>query len=200
MGNRLILASISPRRHEFLKKLGLDFDVIPSRVEENFVDDELPEEHVLRLAEAKALDVAREHPDQWVIAADTIVCVNGSTLGKPKSREEALEMLQRLSGREHQVLTGFAVCHWNRKKEGRQSVRTEVRVKTLAPGEMEWYANTGEPFDKAGAYGIQGIGSFMIESICGSYTNVVGLPVCELLQLLERLGAITISERGMRVS
>ena len=200
MGSQLILASSSPRRHEFLKMLGLDFDVIPSRVAEEFVDGELPQEHVLRLAEAKALDVAREHPDQWVIAADTIVCVNGSTLGKPKSREEALEMLQRLSGREHQVLTGFAVCHWNRKKEGRQSVRTEVRVKTLAPGEMEWYANTGEPFDKAGAYGIQGIGSFMIESICGSYTNVVGLPVCELLQLLDRLGAITISERGMRVS
>jgi len=191
MGNRLILASKSPRRYELLKQVGLDFDVIPSRIEENFVEEESPKKHVLRLAEAKCLDVGNQYPDRWVIAADTIVYVDHSILGKPKSREEAKKMLRRLSGKEHQVLTGFSLHHLEKRKGDREAVQTAVKVKKLTQPEMDWYIQTGEPFDKAGGYAIQGIGSFMIEAIKGSYTNVVGLPLCELIQMLNRLGAVT---------
>jgi septum formation protein len=199
MGSRLILASKSPRRYELLKQVGLDFEVIPSRVMEDIVQKESPKEHVIRLAEAKARDIASGYPDRWVIAADTIVYINGSILGKPKSREEAMEMLHRLSGQEHWVLTGFSVFHLGEGKSDKETVQTAVKMKTLSPTEMEWYVQTGEPFDKAGGYAIQGIGSFMIESIRGSYTNVVGLPLCELIQMLNRLGAIAISESGIRI-
>jgi septum formation protein len=200
MNSRLILASKSPRRYELLKQMGFDFEVIPSRVTEDYVQTEAPQEHVIRLAEAKVRDVASEHPDCWVIAADTIVYINRSILGKPKDREEAVEMLRRLSGQEHWVLTGFSVCHLEKKRSDQETVQTAVKVKGLTSGEIEWYVQTGEPFDKAGGYAVQGIGSFMIESIRGSYTNVVGLPLCELIQMLNRLGAITISERGMRIA
>jgi septum formation protein len=199
MGSRLILASKSPRRYELLKQVGLDFEVIPSRAMEDIVQKESPKEHVIRLAEAKARDIASGYPDRWVIAADTIVYINGSILGKPKSREEAMEMLHRLSGPEHWVLTGFSVFHLGEGKSDKETVQTAVKMKTLSPTEMEWYVQTGEPFDKAGGYAIQGIGSFMIESIRGSYTNVVGLPLCELIQMLNRLGAIAISESGIRI-
>jgi len=166
---------------------------------EDIVQKESPQEHVIRLAEAKARDVANGHPDRWVIAADTIVTINGTILGKPENREEALKMLHRLSGEEHWVLTGFSVCHLEKRKGDKEAVQTAVRMKNLTPAEMEWYVQTGEPFDKAGGYAIQGIGSFMIESIRGSYTNVVGLPLCELIQMLNRLGAIAITESGLRL-
>jgi len=200
MESRLILASESPRRYELLKQVGLDFDVIPSGIEEDCIKGESPRKHVLRLAEAKALDVGNQHPDRWVIAADTIVYVDHSILGKPKSREEAKKMLRRLSGKEHRVLTGFSVQHLERGRRDREAVQTAVRVKKLAQPEIDWYIKTGEPFDKAGAYAVQGIGSFMIESIKGSYTNVVGLPVCELIEMLNRLGAIKISFDGIHIS
>ena len=199
MGSRLILASKSPRRYELLKQVGLDFEVIPSRVMEDIFQKESPQEHVIRLAEAKARDVASGYLDHWVIAADTIVYINGSILGKPRNREEAIEMLRCLSGQEHWVLTGFSVCNLEKKKSDKEAVQTAVKVKVLSPIEMEWYVQTGEPFDKAGGYPIQGVGSFMIESIRGSYTNVVGLPICELVQMLNRLGAITISDCGIRI-
>jgi septum formation protein len=199
MGSRLILASKSPRRYELLKQVGLDFDVVPSSVEEVFIQGEPPEEHVLRLAEAKSLEVGNKFPDRWVIAADTIVYIDHSILGKPKNREEAIKMLRLLSGKEHRVLTGFSVHNLEKDKGEWQAVQTAVKVRKLTRNEMEWYIQTGEPFDKAGGYAIQGIGSFMIESIKGSYTNVVGLPICELIQMLSRLGALTISEFGMRI-
>jgi len=200
MNSRLILASQSPRRYELLKQMGLDVEVVPSQVIEDFVQVESPREHVIRLAEAKAREVAGKYLDRWVVAADTIVCINGSILGKPKCREEAVEMLHRLSGKEHLVLTGFSVYHLEKGMDDKETVQTAVKVKTLTSAEMEWYVQTGESFDKAGGYAIQGIGSFMIESIRGSYTNVVGLPLCELIQMLYRLGAITISECGMRIA
>jgi septum formation protein len=199
MGNRLILASKSPRRYELLKQVGLDLDIIPSRIEEDYIKGESPRKHVLRLAEAKALDVGNQHPDRWVVAADTIVYVDHSILGKPKSREEAKKMLRRLSGKEHRVVTGFSVHHLEKRKGDREAVQTVVKVKKLAQAEMDWYVKTGEPFDKAGGYAIQGVGSFMIESIRGSYTNVVGLPLCELIQMLSRLGALTISDFRLQV-
>jgi len=199
MKNRFVLASKSPRRSEMLRKLGFDFDVIPSRVEENLVRKETPQEHVIRLAEAKALDIGSRYPDRWIIAADTIVYIDGNILGKPESVEEALEMLNLLSGQEHFVLTGFSVHHLGKGKDDHQAVQTVVTVKPLTPVEMNWFVNTGEPLDKAGGYAIQGIGSFMIESIRGSYSNVVGLPLCELIQMLRSLGAITLSDTGFQV-
>jgi septum formation protein len=200
MDNKLILASQSPRRSELLKQVGLDFEVVPSRVTEDFVQKESPQDHVIRLAKAKAIDVATGYPDRWVIAADTIVLINGSILGKPKNRQEAMEMLHQLSGHEHRVLTGFSICHLGKGKADKEAVETIVRMKTLAPAEMAWYVRTGEPFDKAGGYAIQGIGSFMIESIRGSYTNVVGLPLCELIEMFNRLGAIKIDpQKGILV-
>ena len=200
MKNRLILASESPRRYELLKQVGLDFEVVPSNVAEDFVQAESPRDHVIRLAQAKAREVANKYPDGWVVGADTIVCINGSILGKPRGREEAVEMLRRLSGREHRVWTGFSVCHSERGESDKEVVQTAVRMKPLTSAEIEWYVHTGEPLDKAGGYAIQGIGSFMVESIQGSYTNVVGLPLCELIQMLTRLGAITISEFGLRMN
>ena len=200
MKSQLILASKSPRRYELLKQMGLDFEVIPSGAVEDFFNTESPREHVIRLAEAKARDVASKYPDHWVVAADTIVCINGSILGKPRCREEAVEMLHRLSGRDHRVLTGFSVCHSGKGESDQEAVQTVVKMKPLTSAEIAWYVQTGEPFDKAGGYAIQGIGSFMIESIQGSYTNVVGLPLCELIQTLNRLGAITISEFGLRIA
>jgi septum formation protein len=200
MGNRLVLASKSPRRYELLKQVGLDFDVIPSGIGEDYIKGESPRNHVLRLAEAKALEVGNQHPDRWVVAADTIVYVDHSILGKPKSREEARKMLRRLSGKEHRVLTGFSVHHLERGKGGREAVQTAVKVKKLTQSEIDWYIQTGEPYDKAGGYAIQGMGSFMIESIRGSYTNVVGLPVCELIQMLSRLGALTIADFRLQIS
>jgi septum formation protein len=200
MSSRLILASKSPRRYELLKQVGLDFEVVPSRVIEDFVGTETPQNHVIRLAEAKVQDVAYRYPDRWVIAADTIVYIDGSILGKPKNQEEAKGMLDRLNGQEHWVMTGISVCHLEKGKSDKEAVQTSVKVKALTSAEMEWYVRTGEPFDKAGGYAIQGIGSFMIESIRGSYTNVVGLPLCELLQMLGRLGAIAITESGLRIT
>ena len=200
MKNRLILASRSPRRSELLKQLGFDFDIIPSRVEERSDYPETPREQVIRLAEAKAADVEGQYPGRWVVAADTVVFVDGTVLGKPKDPQEALDMLNRLSGREHSVLSGFAVRNFEKNKGAHQAVQTAVKMKPLTSAEMRWYVNTGEPFDKAGGYAIQGMGAFMIESIRGSYTNVVGLPLCELIQALNGLGAITVSDRGFRIA
>ncbi len=200
MKNRLILASKSPRRYDLLKQMGLNFEVIPSKIEEDFAQGESPREHVVRLAEAKAIEVGNRYPDCCVIGADTIVYIDGQILGKPGNQEEALEMLRLISGKEHRVLTGVSVRHLKKGKGECETVETAVRVKTLSQAEMDWYVRTGEPFDKAGGYGIQGIGSFMIESINGSYTNVVGLPLCELMQMLIRLGAMTISECGFQIA
>lgn len=179
--------------------MGLAFDVVPSRIEENEIPSETPQDHVLRLAETKVRDVAIHYPNRWVIAADTIVYIHGMILGKPKNKDEAMEMLHRLSGNEHMVLTGFSVCHLEKGKRDKEVIQTAVKIKNLTLSEMEWYVHTGEPFDKAGAYAVQGIGAFMIESIQGSYTNVIGLPLCELVQMLQRLGAIIISDLGIQI-
>jgi septum formation protein len=200
MKNGFVLASKSPRRIELLRQLGFEFDIIPSEIDEDLIQGEPPHEHVIRLAEAKALEIGSRYPDRWIIAADTAVFINGSILGKPKNGDEAVEMLSRLSGQEHLVLTGVSARHVRKGKGGRQAVQTAVKMKLLLPAEMRWYVNTGEPFDKAGGYAIQGIGAFMIESIKGSYTNVVGLPLYELVRMLSDLGALVISDCGFRIS
>ena len=128
--------------------------------------------------------------DSWILGADTIVVIGERVLGKPENHGDAREMLSLLSGREHRVITGFGVLDPSGKPVHAESVSTQVRFKPLSEEEVSGYIKTGEPFGKAGAYAIQGVGSFMVESICGSYTNVVGLPVCELIKALLKYGAL----------
>jgi septum formation protein len=185
-GPKIILASQSPRRRYLLERAGLKFSVIPSGVDEKSIPAGDPDAYVRALAEAKAGDIAGRYPESWVIGADTIVVVDGRILGKPRSGADAKQMLRSLSGRVHQVLTGYCIRHAASGTCFADTSRTEVRFKSLVPAEIDWYVATGEPFDKAGAYAIQGIGTFLVKTINGSYTNVVGLPVCEIIEFLIR--------------
>ncbi|MCX5837951.1 MAG: Maf family protein [Deltaproteobacteria bacterium] len=193
VSGRFILASASPRRSELLTLLGLDFDVIPGSVGEAFRPAETPREHVLRLSEEKALCVARCHPDAWVLGADTIVVVAGEVLGKPGSSAEAKEMLKKLSGREHEVFTGFSIVRQDRGSRIREIVGSSVLFREIARNEMDWYTGTEEPYDKAGGYAVQGMGGCFIREIRGSYTNVMGLPLPEVVEALKRVAAIGFS-------
>jgi nucleoside triphosphate pyrophosphatase len=188
-----ILASNSPRRRDLLERAGLKFETIPSQVDESRIELTKPEIYTRVLAEAKARDVARAYPDHWVIGADTIVLVENTILGKPHSEEDARGMLRQLSGRTHQVLTAYAVICRDQDHFFAETITTAVHFKRLTDDEIEWYIQTGEPFDKAGAYAIQGIGAFLVRGINGSYTNVVGLPVCELLEHLLKAGVVKLA-------
>ena len=183
-GPGLILASKSPRRCYLLEQAGIEFSVIPSSFDENSVKLSSPDIYVRQLAESKAGDISEQYPDSWVIGADTIVLIDGTILGKPGSSTEARTMLKSLSGKTHQVLTGYCICCHRIGRLFSEAIKTEVRFKKLTEKEIDWYINSGEPFDKAGAYGIQGIGMFLVRRINGSYTNVVGLPVCEIVEYL----------------
>jgi septum formation protein len=185
----IILASASRRRQDLLQRLGLPFKAIPSRVEELPSERESPEEHVLRLCEEKAREVGQLYPEHWVIGADTIVLLQGGILGKPRNRKEALWMLSALQGRTHEVYTGLCVLRSMDQQMAKRAVHTVVHMRPLSHEEMAWYLRTGEPFDKAGGYAIQGYGSIIIRRIEGSYTNVVGLPLAELVEMLRDLGA-----------
>ena len=193
VSGRFILASASPRRSELLTLLGLDFDVIPGSIDEAFRPSETPREHVLRLSEEKALFVARCHPDAWVLGADTIVVIAGEVLGKPGSPAEAKGMLEKLSGREHEVFTGFSIVRQDRGSRIREVVGSSVLFREIADDEMAWYTGTEEPYDKAGGYAVQGMGGGFIREICGSCTNVMGLPLCEVVEALKRVAAIGFS-------
>ncbi|MBF0102255.1 MAG: septum formation inhibitor Maf [Desulfobacterales bacterium] len=182
--NPIILASASPRRKELLSAIGLVFDVIPSDIDETQVTDSDPCNYVKLLSELKASHVARMYPEHWVIGADTIVLIDGQILGKPESIDHARMMLRCLSGRCHTVLTGYCLTCKQKSVLYSDVVQTRVLFKTLSEKEIDWYIVSGEPFDKAGAYGIQAKGMFMIKEIYGSYTNVVGLPVCDILSML----------------
>jgi len=186
----LILASKSPRRRYLLQQAGLSFRVIPSSIDEKSIAMSPPEAYVRVLSEAKAREVAEKYPEKWVIGADTIVLKDGTILGKPGTQAEARSMLKRLSGQTHQVLTGYAICCKSRHLYFSEAIKTYVRFKKLTAEEIEWYIHTKEPFDKAGAYAIQGLGTFLVKSINGSYTNVVGLPVCEVLEFLIKEGVV----------
>jgi nucleoside triphosphate pyrophosphatase len=190
--SEIVLASASPRRRELLERLGISFAVVPSDTSEDEIPSESPEEHVLRLARNKALEVAgrSDVPGRWFIGSDTIVLRDDSILGKPGSAEEAAAMLRSLSGRGHRVLSSYAVHDRQSGITIADAVSTRVRFKELTEPEIAGYIATGEPMDKAGAYAIQGIGVFMVLGIEGSYTNVVGLPLCEVVEVLERLGAV----------
>ncbi len=183
---RLILASESPRRAELLSAAGFAFDIVQPRIEEAPRPGESPEMFVERAAREKLAQVECRESGTVVIAADTVVVIDGTILGKPRDAEHAMSMLKRLSGRHHEVLTGVAV------RAGEQVVtaveRTAVHFLPLSDEEIAWYVASGEPRDKAGAYAVQGLGSRFVHRIEGSYSNVVGLPVATVYRLLRQLG------------
>lgn len=185
----LILASASPRRQELLRVLGIEFDVIPSDVNEEFLNGETPRDHVLRLARDKSMFVSRDNPGAWVLGADTVVVINDEVLGKPETPDEERAMLAKLSGRSHRVLTGFSIV-----KSGKllihDVVESTVIFKEIHEDEIEWYASTEEPYDKAGGYAVQGMAAYFVKEIHGSYANVVGLPLTEVVTALKHVGAI----------
>ncbi len=189
MKTRFILASASPRRKELLEMAGLDFEVVPAGIDESFRDGETPHEHVLRLSREKARAVAGVHPEAWVLGADTIVLIDGEVLGKPGTKQEAKAMLGKLSGREHRVVTGFTLLKGRSATVATEAVESVVVFKKLTTGDIECYTSTGEPYDKAGGYAAQGKGASLIKEIRGSYTNVVGLPLCEVMEALKTVGA-----------
>lgn len=188
----IILASASPRRRELLSQIGINFQVVPSSADETLLSNETPEAHTIRLSCDKALEVANR-PGQngrWFIGSDTVVVRDEEILGKPADAAAAVRMLTSLSGRSHRVISGYAVYDRKSRRTLSAAVTTRVFFKNLTSREIDGYIATGEPFDKAGSYAIQGIGSFMVPKIEGSYTNVVGLPLCEVIAALEDLGAI----------
>ena len=179
----IVLASASPRRAELLAAAGVPFDVDTADVDETPRDGEAPHDYVRRLAEAKARAVAVRHPARLVLGADTTVVVDGTILGKPVDAADAGDMLRRLSGRSHQVLTGVALVRDGRTVEVGVAV-TDVWFAAMTEADIDAYVATGEPMDKAGAYGIQGRASCFVTRIDGSYSNVVGLPVALVHQWL----------------
>ena len=190
MNPPLILASASPRRRDLLQNLGLTFDIIPADIDETPLPDELPDALVNRLSTSKAAAIAAAHPDALVIAADTVVTLEGDVLGKPRDSKENRRFIKRLSGRTHRVYTGHAA---QRGEEVAVCiVSTEVRFRDLSSREIDWYVSTGEGMDKAGGYAIQGYGAALVSEIHGCYFNVVGLSVANLLELTKRLGVALI--------
>jgi septum formation protein len=215
---RLILASQSPRRAELLRMLGLEPDAVPADIDETYAPGEAPAAHAERLAREKAEAIAARYPDAVVIGSDTVVVIDGDVLGKPRDPDDAVRMLLRLQGREHEVATGVAVCRGAAASGGAaggtdgsvrtagalpasanpgaaQMVRTysgvervAVRFRAFDEATARAYAETGEPLDKAGGYGIQGRGSTLVEAITGDYFAVMGLPLCRLILLLQDAG------------
>lgn len=185
---KIILASQSPRRKELLERMGIkDFETISPNVDESAFHGLPPEELVRRLSAEKAAAVAgKVGEDAIVIAADTVVALEGAVLGKPADELDAFKMLSALSGVRHQVYTGVTVCRGGEKQTAHEV--TDVTFRELSEREIEDYISTGEPMDKAGAYGIQGYGALLIQGISGDYYNVMGLPVCRLSGMLARFG------------
>ena len=190
---KIYLASRSPRRGELLSQIGIDYQVLPSDVDESVLSGEAPEHSVLRLARDKALvcvqRIARDGlADLPVLAADTTVCIDGMILGKPENDGDASAMLRRMSDRWHAVHTAVAVAQGDRVEVALSS--TQVELAPLSEAEVAAYIASGEPFDKAGSYGIQGLAGTFIRRIEGSYSGVMGLPIYETAQLLKQFGAI----------
>ena len=185
---RIVLASASPRRSELLESAGISFSVIPADIPEEPLPGEFPTAHVLRLAEAKALAVAGSSEGDIFIGADTVVVCDDEIMGKPVDAADARRMLTALSGKTHEVITGFAVYKREQDRLISDAVSTRVIFKPLTVGEIDAYIATGCPFDKAGAYAIQGGAAYMVRGIEGSYTNVVGLPLCEVVEVLRMFG------------
>ena len=186
---KIVLASGSPRRRELLAGLGLEFEVRASSIPEEKQSDESPRQYVERLATEKAAFVARNAADSIVIGADTVVVIDNLLLEKPKDRDAAGQMLRRLSGQWHEVLTGLCLIQTETSQSVSGIESTQVLFQSLSDQDIEWYVNTGEPFDKAGAYAIQGYGSLIVDQVKGNYFNVVGLPTNLLRSLAHKLGS-----------
>jgi septum formation protein len=180
----LILASASPRRQQFLTDLGLQFTALAADIDETPLDGEKPDAFARRMAEEKAEVVARQHPASWVIGADTVVTLEGRILGKPDDATHALEILRSLRGKKHQVITGLALRCIQEDCTESLSKTTEVTFAAFSDAILSAYIATGESLDKAGAYGIQGKGGFLVRSITGSCSNVIGLPINICISLL----------------
>lgn len=192
---KIVLASQSPRRKELLGRMGLEFVTQASKIDESAFDGLEARELVATLSREKAQWIARQlDGETLVIGADTVVVRDGAALGKPKDAEDAVAMLLSLSGRDHQVCTGVTVCRGERVLT--QVEETQVTFRDLTEAEVRQYVSTGEPMDKAGAYGIQGLGGLLVEGIRGDYSNVVGLPVCRLGQMLKDFGVDCLALAG----
>jgi septum formation protein len=187
----IILASSSPRRKELLSQAGVAFTIIVSGCDETPVPGESAREMVERLAIVKAAVVAAQHPHAYVIGADTTVCIDGEVLGKPESFEEACSMLRKIQGRTHEVLGGIAIINRSQALEKRWSHSTKVTMAPMSEEVIARYVRSGEPMDKAGSYAIQGLGLQFVDSVEGSYSNVVGLNISALMVELVGLGAHT---------
>ncbi len=180
----LILASASPRRQRFLADLGLDCTILAANIDETPLAGETPDAFARRMAQEKAEAVARQHPASWVIGADTVVTLEGHILGKPDNAAHALEILCHLQGKKHQVITGLTLRCVQEDCLENLSRNTEVTFAQFSNEILSAYIQTGESLDKAGAYGIQGKGGFLVRSITGSCSNVIGLPVTPCINLL----------------
>jgi len=183
---KLILASASPRREQLLKQIGLEFEVMPSDFDENNVCMNNPTESAKRAALEKARAVARKLVEGIVIGADTIVVYAGEVMGKPKDQSDAIQMLKRLSGKKHEVITGVALVNARNNREYVWSEKTSVWFRELSDIEIQKYVESGQPMDKAGAYGIQGRAAAFVKKIDGCYFNVVGLPLASLVENLNK--------------
>jgi septum formation protein len=183
---RVVLASASPRRRELLNLIGIEHEVRPANIDETMRPRETPRRHAERLAREKASAIAKRDPDLITIGADTIVVINRKVLGKPRDTDDAARMLGMLSGREHVVTTAVAVARGKKLRSAIEEVR--VRFRRLRDDEIEAYIATGEPMDKAGAYGIQGYGATIVERIEGDYFSVMGMPIVRLIGLLRDVG------------
>lgn len=191
----IILASKSPRRQELLKLLGVDFTIHTADIDETMDPDLPPEREVARVGAEKAKAVAAScGADDIIIAADTIVVIDGQILGKPKSTADAVRMLNLLSGRRHEVMTGLTVLHGGSIQS--RVVRTGIEFRTLSDREIDAYVATGEPMDKAGAYGIQGRASIFVRHLDGDYFCVMGLPLCPLAEMLRACGVRVLGDDG----
>jgi septum formation protein len=179
-----------------MRAVGVPFRVIPSRVEEVPARGELPRRFVRRAAREKGEEVAARHPESFVLAADTVVVVSGRILGKPKDPEDGARMLRLLAGKEHRVLTAVCLLRASEGYRDEAVEMTRVRFRDLTRQEIEGYLRTGETGDKAGAYAAQGTGNLLIDRIVGSYTNVVGLPMTRVVEMLRRAKLIAVSRKG----
>ena len=189
--NAIVLASESTRRVDILRTLGVSFSIIPPDIDEKKKPYESPKDYVLRVAYEKAQKVGNLFPDKWIIGADTVVVHRGRVLGKPKTEDDAFIMLKRLKRSWHKVYTGYCVLNVSRQIVYQDVAETKVFIKDLTDEEIGRYIRTSEPFDKAGSYAVQGKGGYMVKEIRGSYTNVVGLPICEITEVLLSLGILS---------
>ena len=191
----IILASKSPRRQELMHLLGLEFTIHTADIDETMNPALPPEQEVARVSGLKAAEIAKTaDADDVIVAADTIVVVDGAVLGKPKDKADAQRMLRLLSGRGHEVMTGLSVWHEGRLRQ--QVVKTRVHFRPMTDAEIAAYIATGEPMDKAGSYGIQGYGAIFIDHLEGDYFSVMGLPLCPLEHLLRGCGVHILREEA----